>query len=51
MLLFVLNLYLFVTEALDIIFIHPKFNDKYKERTMFKQLIEVFKLSKHQITH
>lgn len=44
--LFVHNLYLFITKASDIIFIHTKFNAESKEKKTFNKLIEAPKLSK-----
>jgi len=49
--LFVNNLYLFITKALDIIFIHTKFNAESKEKKKFNPLIEAPKLFKYQINH
>lgn len=49
--LFVHNLYLFMTKALDIIFIHTKFNAESKEEKTFNTLIEAYKVSKLKINH
>lgn len=49
--LFVHNLYLFMTKAFDIIFIHTKFNAERKEEKTFNTLIEAHKAFKLQINH
>lgn len=43
--------FIFITKALDIIFVYTKFNAECKEKKTFNPSIKVFKLSKWQINH